>query len=86
MELPAGTYTLWSTYTPDSATLIINSQTNQWGTMYDETQDFGRTGLSLSTLSTSVSRFTISVQETADGGTLHLDWDRNRYSVPIRAR
>lgn len=86
VELPAGTYTLWSTYTPDSATLIINSQTNQWGTMYDETQDFGRTGLSLSTLSTSVSRFTISVQETADGGTLHLDWDRNRYSVPIRAR
>ena len=42
LNVPAGTYTL---YTLPSATqwlLIINKQTGQWGTVYTEAQDLGR--------------------------------------------
>lgn len=86
LEVPAGTYTLWSTYTEDSATLIVNSQTNLWGTDYDGSHDFGRTAMTRSDLTGAVERFTISIEEEAEGGVLHFEWDRTRYSVPIRVR
>ncbi len=85
LELPTGAYTLWSTYSPDSATLIVNAQTGQWGTMYDGAQDFGQTALSPSPHPAPQERFTISVEETGDGAMLHLDWDQMRYSVTISA-
>lgn len=85
-EVPAGDYTLWSIYTPESATLIINSQTGQWGTAYDETQDFVRVPMSRETLDEPTERFTISVEPTGEGGILRLSWDRTRYSVSMRVR
>lgn len=77
--VPAGSYTLWSTYTPDSAHLIVNRQTDQWGTQYDPGQDLGRVEMERSALDEPVERFTISVEE----GELRLEWDETRFSVPI---
>jgi hypothetical protein len=84
--VPAGSYTLWSVYTPESAQLIINSQTGQWGTAYDAEQDFARVDLMMETLPESMERFTIEIEETDEGGMLHLTWDTTRYSIPIRIR
>jgi hypothetical protein len=83
-RVPAGSYTLWSTFTADSATLVINSQTGQWGTQYDMEQDFVRVPLERETLDEPVERFTIDIVETDAGGALQLTWDDARYSVPIR--
>lgn len=80
LEVPAGTYTLWSTFTDSTAHLIINNQTDQWGTQYDAGQDLGRTPMTRTELDEPVERFTISVDE----GALRLDWDRTRFSVPVR--
>jgi hypothetical protein len=85
-EVPAGDYTLWSTYTAESATLIINSQTGQWGTQYDEAQDLVRVPLTTERIQGPVDRFTISIEPTEDGGILQLTWDRTRFSVPMRVR
>lgn len=85
-EVPAGDYTLWSTYTADSATLIFNSQTGQWGTEYDEAQDLVRVPMSRETLAEPVDRFTISIEPTDEGGILQLTWDQARFSVPMRVR
>ena len=85
-EVPAGDYTLWSIYTAESATLIINSQTGQWGTQYDDAQDFVRVQMNAEGLEEPVARFTISIEPTEDGGVLQLDWDRARFTVPIRVR
>lgn len=84
-EVPAGSYTLWSTFTPDSQQLIINQETGQWGTAYNPDNDFQTVEMSRSSLPEVVERFTISLEETADAGMLHLDWDRTRFSVEIRA-
>lgn len=86
VEVPAGDYTLWSTYTAESATLILNSQTGQWGTEYDEAQDFVRVEMSAERLDESMERFTISIEPTEDGGILQLSWDDTRFSVPMRVR
>jgi hypothetical protein len=83
-RVPAGSYTLWSTFTADSATLVNNSQTGQWGTQYDMEQDFVRVPLERETLDEPVERFTIDIVETDAGGALQLTWDDARYSVPIR--
>ncbi len=81
--LPAGSYTLWSTFTPERGTLIVNGQTGQWGTQYDEAQDVMRVPLEHRTLQEPVERFTITVEETADGGVLALMWDVSEYRVVI---
>lgn len=83
-RVPAGSYTLWSTFGEESATLIINSQTGQWGTQYDESQDFARVPMEREALDESVERFTIAVTGTEGGGALQLSWDATRFSVPIR--
>jgi hypothetical protein len=85
-EVPAGSYTLFSVFTPESAQLIINRQTGQWGTMYDEAQDLVRINLTPETLPESVERFTISIEPSGDGGVLQLIWDRTRFSVPITVK
>lgn len=86
LNLPAGSYTLWTTFTESSQELIVNRQTGQWGTAYDESQDFGRVVMTVDQLRDVVERFTISFQEMEGGGVMHLEWDRTRFSVPIRFR
>ncbi|NNF03559.1 MAG: DUF2911 domain-containing protein, partial [Rhodothermales bacterium] len=86
LELPAGTYTLWSTFSEDGGTLIINAQTNQWGTQYDPSQDVGRVPLERGALDEPVERFTISAEDTPDGRALHLDWADTRWSAPFEVR
>ena len=55
-EVPAGSYTLFSIFTSESAQLIINRQTGQWGTMYDEAQDLVRVNLTPETIAEPVER------------------------------
>ena len=44
--VPAGNYTVYSvpSQDPDKWMLIINKQTGQWGTEYNQAQDLGRVG------------------------------------------
>jgi hypothetical protein len=86
VRVPAGDYTLFSIYTPESAQLIINRQTGQWGTMYDEAQDHARIDLMTEALPEMMERFTISIEPTAEGGVIGLSWDGARYYVPFTVR
>ena len=86
VRVPAGTYTLFSLFSAESAQLIINKQTGQWGTVYDQGQDLARVELAKESLTTPVERFTIAIEPAAEGGALQLMWDASRYSVPIRVR
>jgi len=86
VRVPAGTYTLFSLFSAESSQLIINKQTGQWGTVYDQGQDLARVELAKESLTTPVERFTIAIEPAAEGGALQLMWDASRYSVPIRVR
>lgn len=85
VDLPAGTYTLWTLFSEDEASLIINSQTQIWGTAYDASNDLARVSMEVEELDAPIERFTIEIIDGDDGGVLTLSWDRRRYSVPIRA-
>ncbi len=75
LNVPAGTYTLYSVPTPDGWTLIVNKQTGQWGTVYDVAQDLGRVKMSTATTSMPVETFVIDFEKTTgDTAELHLKW------------
>lgn len=86
LAVPAGTYTLWTTFTADEAFLIVNKQTQIWGTAYDAGQDLGRIGMTREVLNTPVERFTISLDMDGADGTLSFAWDDLRFDVPVRVR
>lgn len=86
-KVPAGSYTLYSFPTENSWKLIINKQTGQWGTEYDEKQDLARVDLKTSKLDKPVEQFTISFEKTGDdSANLILDWENTRGSVAVKAQ
>jgi hypothetical protein len=84
LDLPAGTYTLWSTFTPEGGTLIVNSETGQWGTAYDPEHDLGRTSLEQRPVDEPAERFTIEL--APDASELRLVWADRMYVAPIAMR
>jgi hypothetical protein len=82
--IPAGTYTLYTLPAEDgSAKLIVNKQTGQWGTQYDEKQDLARIDLKKETLDKPVDQFTMALTK---GGELKLMWENTGYSVPFKVQ
>jgi hypothetical protein len=80
--LAAGTYTLFLMPEEGAAKLIVNKQTGQWGTKYDEKQDLDRIDMKKQAADKPADQFTIAV----DGSTLKLTWEDTQYSAPIAVK
>ena len=86
-KVPAGKYTLYSLPSEGTWKLIINKQTGQWGTQYDESQDLARVDMTKTTLPQSVEQFTISFDKKNEStANLNLDWENTRVSVEVKAQ
>lgn len=81
--VPAGLYTIWALPSRAGWKLMVNSQTGQWGTEHDAAKDIASIDMKVSTLPAAVERFTISVETSAQGGILNLDWDTTRAAAPF---
>ena len=79
--VPAGKYSVWTLPTKSGWTLILNSQSGQWGTEHDASKDLYKIALAVEPLPDVVERFTINVLPRDTGGVLQLDWDTTRASV-----
>jgi len=85
-KVPAGKYTLWTLPSEGTWKLIINKQTGQWGTRYDESQDLERVDMKKSPLPQTVEQFTISFDKKGENlADLNLDWENMRVSVLVKA-
>jgi hypothetical protein len=85
-KVPAGNYTLYTLPSEGTWKLIINKQTGQWGTEYDQAQDLARVDLVKTALSSPLEQFTIEfVKKGADKADLILEWETTKLSVPVRA-
>ena len=85
-NVPAGKYTLWTLPGENGWKLIINKQTGQWGTSYDESQDLARIDMQKSQTA-AVEQFTISWKKTGENSAdLVLEWESTRVSVAVRAK
>jgi len=84
-ELSAGTYTLWSRWADGEYSLILNEETNIWGTAHDGDHDMFSVPMNAIDLADMVERFTISIEDTGEGGIIVLEWDTTRYEVAFTA-
>ncbi len=85
--IPAGSYTLYTLPDPTRWLLIINKQTGQWGTGYNEPMDLARIAMQSKTLSPPQEKMSISFENTVGNTTeLHIKWDTTNQYVPITAQ
>jgi hypothetical protein len=85
--VPAGSYTLYTLPGASQWLLIVNKQTGQWGTKYDESQDLARIPMKSGKLASPQERMSISFENTSGSSTeLHVKWENTDESVTITAQ
>jgi hypothetical protein len=84
VTVPAGFYSLFTIPGASEWTLLINSETGQTGTAHKPERDVYKIPMKVSKLPQPVERFAISVTPDDGGGTLSLEWDTTRASVPFK--
>lgn len=86
-EVPAGSYTLYTLPNPTRWLLILNKQTGQWGTVYNEPMDLARIPMESKPLSPPQEKMSISFENTVGNSTeLHIKWDTTNQYVPVTAQ
>jgi len=88
LSVPAGNYTLYTLpATPGTPwLLIINKQTGQWGTVYKQDMDLGRTPMHYEKLPSAQESMSITFEHTEKRSTyLHIKWETTDESVKIEA-
>jgi Protein of unknown function (DUF2911) len=84
-KVPAGSYTIYSIPSQGTSKLIINKQTGQWGTEYDEKQDLARVDLTVTDLPSPVEQFTIAFDKKGgDTANLNFDWENSRATATVK--
>ncbi len=84
LSVPAGSYTIFTLPGETDWKLIINKQTGQSGTVYNEGQDLGRVDMKVGKIAPAVEQFTISFEKTGDkSANLVLEWESTRLMVAV---
>lgn len=87
LKVPAGKYTIYTLPAAGAWKLIINKQTGQWGTEYNQKQDLGRVDMQSSPLASAQELMSISFEKTSGAKTeLHVKWEKTDESVPVVAK
>jgi len=86
LKLPKGTYSIWTVPGEKEWTLVLNKQHGQFHLDYDQSQDFGRTKMSIRQLSEPVENLRIDVK-AAGGvrGRLIVSWETTEASIEFEA-
>lgn len=82
-HLSPGTYTLWTLPGEKEWQLIINKQTGQWGTAYNQKEDLAREKMVLLKSTKPIEQLTISIEDTKAGATLRIEWGTTRAEIPF---
>ena len=84
LKVPKGNYTLFTNIDPWQWQLIVNKQTGQEGTDYEQSRDLGRVKMTMSKSPSTVEKFTITLTSAGGNkGLLKLAWENTVASVPF---
>jgi hypothetical protein len=85
--VPAGKYTLWVKLDQGGKwELIVNKQTGQWGTAYDERQDLVHIPMTVTALPAVIEKMEIVVVPKGRGGELSVQWDKTRAAAAFTVK
>jgi hypothetical protein len=82
--LKAGKYTLWTIPNADKWTIILNSETGQWGTNHDETKDILSVDVPAGKSASTIEQLTIGFAAAEGGADMTISWDNTEVKVPIK--
>ncbi len=83
--IPMGRYTLYSIPNTDKWMLIINSETDTWGSFkYDAKKDLARIEVPVQALSEPVESFSLSFIKSSEGFELYAAWENVAITVPMK--
>ena len=85
LKVPKGVYTLYILASEGGWKLIVNKQTGQWGTEYNQAQDLGRVDLKLTKLPQAAETLKITLKGSGSAGSLDIVWGSTQASAPIKA-
>jgi hypothetical protein len=83
LAVPAGTYGIHTIPMKGTWQLIISKREKGWGIPYPAGQDLGRVPMTMGKVPKPDERLTITIEDTAAGGTIHVDWGNTRASAPF---
>jgi hypothetical protein len=83
LKVPAGSYTLNTIATGGTWQLIVINKVGGWGIPYPAGNDLGRVPMKLGKAPATAEQLTFSIEDTAAGATLHIDWGTTRASIPF---
>lgn len=87
VEIPAGSYSLFSLPHSDGTTLIVNRQVGQWGTEYHAERDLARIPLSTRTGIPFVEVLSLTVEPVSPTvATFAIRWGDREWSLPLSVR
>jgi hypothetical protein len=92
LVVPKGDYSLYILPGEKEWTLIINTQTGQWGikrdgsTSQDPTKDLGRVAMKLTKPAAPVETFAITLTKDGNQGALAMAWENTVATVAFDAR
>lgn len=86
-DVAAGTYSLFTMPGKEEWTIILNKDTDTWGSYgYNKEQDVARIKVKSKSLNESVENFTISIKPKEDGATMLMAWDTFYVPVPLSTK
>ena len=87
MQVPAGSYTLFTAPHTNGVDLIVNKQTGEWGTEYRSSLNLGIARITSEVATVPVEEFTISIIPGDNRhGTLVLEWGSFKWIAPIEVQ
>ncbi len=85
VQVPRGSYTLYTLPSEKSWKLIVNKQTGQWGTVYNADLDLARVTMKKKKIKTPVEKFVIALKRNgAAGGSIIFEWENTSLSVSFK--
>jgi hypothetical protein len=87
MQIPAGSYSLFTAPHENSVDLIVNKRTGEWGTEYNGSLDLGTARMISEVATVPVEEFTISIIPGDNRhGRLVFEWGTFRWTAPIEVQ
>jgi len=83
--VPTGKVTLYTLPAEAGWKLIINKQTGQWGTEYDESKDLARVDMNVAKTPAPVEQMEIKLEPKGGDVVLHVIWENTDASVDMKA-
>ncbi len=84
VKVRKGRYTLYCIPFAEKWTLIINRETDTWGSFkYDEAKDVTRLDVPVQKQKESLENFVMAFEKTATGASLVMAWDDIKVNLPV---